>query len=362
MNQAEIAQHLQKLIKTVDQNSELDDPTTKAALKDFETYECWGPFFRLIKKKLKNTKSAHIDHYLSLAMVQAQYLEDVFEASETGVQAVKKLGLSYQQWTQNYLPFVVEQDDWKTESVLLEAVVDHFKDRGDQVHAMERLCLLYEKKVFNESKLNSSYKKLLDLDSLNIKALRYFKLIYSQNNNWEEVAAVLENLIKASKHPQDIFRVAQELAAVQLYQLDEPKLAIDILNKYCKETPLDTSTIKYDAFQRLGNWSGCLQVLKDCLLFIDSSETRAILYYRMALIEEKLKNSEQAMTFYEKSSSLAPKFLEPYENRAYIYLQQKNWKDLLRCLDELSGQLDDQQYITQINEAKARLHEGLSSA
>jgi len=216
--------------------------------------------------------------------------------------------------------------------------------------------------VFNESRLNSSYKKLLGLDALNVKALRYFKLIYSQNNNWEEVASVLENLIKASKHPQDVFRVAQELAAVQLYQLDEPKVAIELLNKHCKETPLDTSTIKYDAFQRLGDWNGCLQVLKDCLLFIDSSETRAILYYRMALIEEKLKNIDQAIAFYEKSASLAPKFLEPYENMAYIYIQQKNWKDLLKCLEVLSTQLEDQQLQTQVEGAKARIREGLAGA
>ncbi len=361
MNQIETTQHLKQLINHIDSGPELDTQATKQALETLETYECWSPFFRLLKKKLKNAKTATIDYYLSLTKVQVQYLEDVLEAGETSAQAVKKLELTFQQWTENYLPFVIEEDDWKTESVLLETAVDHFKDRREQIQAMERLCLLYEKKVFNEPKLNSSYKKLLNLDSLNIKALRYFKLIYSQNNNWEEVASVLESLIKASKHPQDIFRVAQELAAVRLYQLDEPKTAIDLLDKFCKESPLDSSTIKFDAFQRLGDWNGCLQVLKDCLLFIDNPETRSIIYYRMALIEEKLRNTTQAIKLYEKTIGSSPKFLEAYENMAYIYIQQKDWKNLLRCLDMLNDQLDDEQYKTQVSDAKSRISEGISS-
>ncbi len=109
----------------------------------------------------------------------------------------------------------------------------------------------------------------MQLDPLNIKALRYFKLLFTQNYEWEKVVTMLRNLLTASKHARDVFRVGQELAAVLLYQLDRPQEAIDVVTKYCEGSPLDTSTISYDAYQRLNDWQGCLRILRECVLSVE---------------------------------------------------------------------------------------------
>src|SRR5690606_33746452 len=124
--------------------------------------------------------------------------------------------------------------------------------KEDQILCLERLCLLLEKKIFNESQLTSTYEKLLEIDPLNLKALRYFKLILVQDNEWADVASILQKLLKAVRHPEEVFRVAQELATVYLYHLDKPNEAIETIQKYCHKSPLDSSTILFDAYQRIG--------------------------------------------------------------------------------------------------------------
>lgn len=327
----------------------------------FEKYECWTPYFKIIQTKLQN-HSASPDDYINLARVQNLFLEDIFSCAKTCSLAVSNLNLSYDLVRDTFLLPILEEGDFASEATILQAINDEFSQLDDQIACLERLCLLFEKKVFSENELGKAYAKLLQIHPKNIKALRYFKVAYAQNFEWEKVVDVLQRLIENSVHAQDVFRVAQELAAVFLYQLDRPAEALKTIAKYCTASPLDSSTIEFDAYQRMGDWEGCLEVLQNCLDSTLEKGGRAILLFKMGGLEEKIGNTAEAEMLFEKAAELWPRFLEPYEHLVEIAVAEHDWKKVQSRLTTLSDRVEKEELKNRISDAKNRLNSCVQNA
>jgi tetratricopeptide (TPR) repeat protein len=320
----------------------LSPEDSERALSAFESFECWEPFFLILSRRLGDPARADIADYLRLAKIQYGYLEDVFAAAETCSKLVKDKKIQFRDLIETIMPSIFEGEDHLAEATFLQGVYPWFSNHRDKVDTLERLCLLFEKKTFNELQLNETYTKLLEIDPLNSKALRYFKLIFTQNQEWEKVSSILRNLIASSKFPRDRYRVAQELAAVLLYQLDQPREALSILKEYSEGSPLDTSTIAFEAYQRLADWSGCVQVLRECLLSLSEQDQRAVIFFRLGLIFEKNGKWNEARESFLKAIELSPDFLEALEALVSVDLAQNQRESAVKGLETvLSSQLEE---------------------
>lgn len=355
-------EHVRKLVAQVASGTALSPDQRLQALETFEAHECWGPYFRVLQACLKNPSTRQLADYVRLARVQNLYLEDVFAAAETCATMVTDMKLSYPSFSVDVLPRIVEFEDFAAEATILSAASERFPTREDHVSCVERLCMLYEKKTHNEALLGKTYEKLLALEPRNVKALRYFKLVYTQNGDWEEVVGVLKTLLSSVTHPQEIFRVAQELAAIYLYQLDMAEESINVLETYCTDSPLDTSTILFDAYQRISNWAGCLKVLRQCLLTIDDDMGRAILHYKIGGLHEQLGELDPAMENFTKAAKLWPQFLDAIEGIVAIGAAKQDWKLIQTWLATLTERVQDDRLRSQLKQAARRLQDGVEHA
>lgn len=361
MAEASLPQHerVRKLVAQVDSNAALTADQRTEILETFEQHECWAPYFRLLQRTLKDPHTRQLADFIRLARVQNLFLEDVFAAAETCTSLVQDMKLSYDRFSEEVLPRVVEFEDFTAESSILSAICDRFPGHQDHVSCLERLCMLYEKKTHNEALLGKTYEKLLSLEPRNVKALRYFKLVYTQNNEWEEVVGVLRTLLGCVTHPQELFRVAQELAAIYLYQLDMADEAINVIESYCAESPLDTSTILYDAYQRLNDWTGCLKVLRQCLLNVDDDMGRAILHYKIGGLSEQLGELDQALDNFTKAAKLWPQFLDAIEGVIAVSIAKQDWPAIASWLEILTSRVQDDRLKSQLKQASSRLKDGV---
>ena len=332
------------------------------SLSTLEQYECWEPYFRLLQQQIENPNTRQSQHFIRLARVQNLYLDDTFAAAETCADLVKRQLIDYREFTESVFPQILEFEDWTSEAAILSTVEDHFRRREDKIACLERLCIIYEKKIHNDAQLTKTYERLLTVDSKNIKALRYFKLVYTQSNEWEEVVGILKTLLTISSRPQEIFRYAQELAAIFLYQLDMADEAVATIENNCLESPLDTSTILYDAYHRLSNWSGCLRVLRESLLNVESDRIRAIVHIKIAAIHEHLNQPESAAENFAKSLKLAPDLLDALEGSIGIAVMRKDWHETIRLMNLLADEVRDERQITQLRQAIRRLQDGINNA
>lgn len=355
-------EHVKKLVAQVDSGAALSAQARTEILETFEQFECWAPYFRLLKRCLQDPSTRQLSDYVRLARVQNLYLEDVFAAAETCAAMVVEMKIPYQKFTEEVLPQVIEFEDYSAEATILSAACDRFPEVTDHVQAIERLCMLYEKKTHNETQLGKTYEKLLAIDPRNVKALRYFKLVFTQNNEWEEVVGILRTLITCVKHQQELFRVAQELAAIYLYQLDMAEEAINVLETHCAESPLDTSTILYDAYQRMADWAGCLKVLRQCLLNVDDDSGRAVLHFKIGSLLEQTSDLDGAIENFTKSAKLWPQFLDAVEGIINIGVLKQDWKLVQTWLQTLEGSIQDERLKVQLKQAQRRVQDGLAHA
>jgi len=356
----EESQRIKALVKRIDDDGAFSELERQSALDLLEHYECWGPFFRLIRRRLDDSNLRKPEDYIKLAKIQNQNLEDVFAAAETSANLVTDQSVTFQEFSETVLPQIIDFEDHASEAAILSAVSERFTDINDRVKCLERLCMLYEKRTHNETQLVRTYEHLLNIDSKNVKALRFFKLIHTQNAEWDEVIQKLRQLLECVTHPQEVFRYAQELAAVYLYQVDAPEQAIHVMETYCADSPLDTSTIMFDAYQAMSNMDGCLRVLRQCLLGVNDDTSRATLHYKMAAIEEQKKDYKSALENYEKSSNLSPTFLDPLEGIISIYTITNDWGNLQKWMKRLRTVVKDEKLRVQLNQAIKRVEDGIA--
>lgn len=352
---------LKAMIDRVQANQTLAGAEYTKFLDACEAYECWDPLFKVLEGRISN-KSAELTDYVRLARIQNLYLDDPVLAAETCAKALTTIGFDFTEFREGVLARVVEAEDWKTEAIILQSCLQQFKKKEDQIECLERLCLIHEKKIHNDQNLDQYYSKLLNLDSKNVKALRYFKLVFTQNEQWEEVSHVLIALVDAASHPQDKFRSAQELAAVYLYQLDKPEEALKTIERYCAESPLDTSTIQYDSYLRLGDVGGCLTVLHNYLNNVNDDSAKAILLYKIASHEHQGRDFKSAREHSLLAKDLRKHFYEPFEQLIDIDVQTKNWGQLQSDLEMLTKHVASSELRDRITEAQKRLQDCLSSS
>lgn len=331
-------------------------------LQTLEAYECWDPWIAMVKTHAKLHPESFVEDYCLLARVQIQYYEDVLAAADCCRMLVESSGMTFELFRSAVLDRVIDHDDFVAEGIILQSVWERFSGLPDRIGSLERICFIYEKKHHNEALLNQFYERLIKIHPENAKALRYFRTLYTQMQDWPAVVSVLKRLLAAAKHPQEIFRYAQELAAVYLYQLDDANSAVHYIEEHCANSTLDTSTIHYEAYHRLGKYEGCLRVLRACLVNIDSDSTKAVIHYRIASLFEQQGQHQLAFENYEKTLRLQDRFLEAIEGLVSTSIKLKNWTAVKEWLAVLASNVTSPALANQVNAGLHRLDEGVRDA
>lgn len=340
----------------------LQDRNAQKILEVLEFHECWASWFAAVRSRLKSGGGQAVDDYVQMIRVNVTYLDDVETAASICKELVVSQSMSYDSFRSDVLDKILESEQYKVESILLTGVFEAFPKREDKIASIERLCFIFEKKSHNEKLLHQFYERLRKMHPENPKALRYFRNLYSQLQDWPAVIEVLKKLLSSAKHKQESFRHAQELAAVYLYQLGECQQAIHYIEEYCSGSPLDTSTIHYEAYYRLGNLDGCLRVLRSALLVVEDQPTKAIVHYRIASIYEQLGQFQMAYEQFLKALELNDDFMEAIEGLISNAIKLKNWQAVRDWLNVLAGRTRSGNLVSQLRAGIQRLEEGLAHA
>jgi tetratricopeptide (TPR) repeat protein len=333
-----------------------------AVLNSLEAHECWTPWFEAVRSHIHALPGESLDDYVRMIRVNIFYLEDMNSGSQVCKELVQNKKMSFVDFRLHVLDKVLESEDYKTEGQLLTGVWEIFPQREDQISAVERLCFIFEKKSHNEALLHQFYERLRKMQPDNAKALRYFRNLYSQSQDWHSVIDVLKKLLGAAKHKQEVFRYAQELAAVYLYQLGDCREAIRYIEEFCAGSTLDTSTIHYEAYYRLGDLEGCLRVLRSALLVVEEPATRSIVHYRIGSIYEQLNNFQMAYENFQTTLELNDEFFEAIEGLISSSIKLKNWTTVRDWLKVLADRTRSPGLVGQLRAGIQRLDEGISNA
>lgn len=326
-------------IDLINANSDLNADQTEDILTELAHYECWKPFQKLISKSISNSEGdVKYRHMIWLAKVQYINLDDLPACTKTCKKLVKAFKLNYASFRKEILTQIINIEDWSAEIDILETVSNVFEQKKDKSKCLERLCLIYEKKCPKEDELARTFERLLQVDNENLKALRYFKMIYTQDNEWKEVVKILEKMVKIVENAE-LHRIAQELASVKLYQLDEAKDALRILDTYCQNSPLDTTNLYYDSYFNIGEWDSCLAMLDKLYEKSTSSQEKSVIEFKRSQIYQYKEDIPNSIKHAEEALKLDPSLLEAFEQLIAISLVEKQWENTIKLLNRLKTEV-----------------------
>lgn len=326
----------------------------QAKLKVLAKFECWEPAVRLLEQQIAASPGT-LEFAIALVDTFLNGLGDSNRAESLMVGLIRSERLTYPRWHDDVLSQVVPMGDFSRDAQFCERVWAEFGDLKDRVLCLEHLCWLLEKKVLNEGKLHTFYERLLKTDPANTKALRFFKMVHTQGQDWDGVARILERLVALDQRKIYRYRDAHELAVVLLYHLDNPEGAIEVLDEHCVDSPLDLSAVYYDAFQRLGDRERALKLFREMLVRTQNNTERGVLHYRIGLLEQESGRWQQAVSAFERSVSEHGGLLAAHEGLITSLVELKLWHRAEPALMELRSVVQSESSQHRIDELLERI-------
>lgn len=354
---------VQKIVASLKAGDQLTLTQQHEAQQLLTEHECWQPLFQLLDNQLKDGSQDPLDIFLHKIRIEIKYLGEHQLIAKRAREIVKRFGVDFAWFRLRILAAI--EGNWELEADVLKAVWMDFRAQPDRVKCMEKICSLYEKKIPDEHLSQKYHRDLLKIDPKNIFALKYYKMLHSQNCDWERVTDVLRKIMRWGSL-SDTYHAAQELAAVYLYSKNNPQEALRIMKKHCANSPLDKLTILYDIHARLGNDRECVQILKKKLTATRHPATQAQLHIRIAVLREKHGHLDAAVQEYEQAFEKDQGQIEIVEKVIRICLQRDDLRSVLDWLRKLENRATEQEQRARLqrlrNKLKKRLTELRASA
>lgn len=338
------------ILSSMAQTRPCDEKTRSEWLKILSQWECWEPCMTLLEQSSDQKTSEHVEQIIMKIKILNICLHRTDDAIKSCCMLTKKFCLHFEDILTLVFPKILSPGDTLQRIKFCNALAHSFAEISDKILCLEHIAFLYDKKIHNETALSEAYQNILKLDSKNIRALKFFKSINSQLHNWEETIRYLKMLLSSVQYPEEKFRIAQELAVVSLYQLNKPEQALYFLNSYCEKSPLDTTTLKYDAYSALMDWKNCLKILLESLNKTKDVKEKSIICFKIGQIFTKIQEDANALTYFRKSSEYWPEILEPIEEEILIYMRRKEWHNLSESLLVLQDKLTNDENRKKIDD------------
>jgi tetratricopeptide (TPR) repeat protein len=309
------------------------------SLKVLEAYECLGQVVRLLDWRLQQSKSSDVSIFSDyLWMMRVYYLgiEDFERFVEVAIRAVTTLSLPFSIVRIHIAEAILGVENFQDQAKLFNRLADVFVSRAQLIPLLERLALIYEKKLFLDEKVDEVYRKLLEVDADNVKALRYYKLHHMQSGQHIEAAQQLERLVTVLQNPFEKQRAAHELAQIFLYNLNNPARAREILETQCSDSLLDTHLTLMEALERLGAYADLVALLRQVVHSTENYEDKASLHLRISYALLKSGDFDGSVMAAQAAVDLMPQSFLAHEALLSTFMEMGNTSGIVETLERLS--------------------------
>lgn len=281
-----------------------DFEEAKQLLTDFE---CWEMLSKLLKEEAKNAdEKRKLELYQYAAKAWGIWAHEPEKSAEIICVALDNLkNIDYETLHFSLISKSIESENYQDEATVLEKISEHSISKEILESCLERLAMIYDKKLHLDRMHFGVQQKLLALNPENHKSLKYFKAKYHQSGDWENVAEILETLIESSTHVQERARYAMELAVVLLFYLGDPDRCLKVIDKHVGEN-LNGNKVKLAALKESGRLDQAVEILERMLEIDDSKAERPVILYHYGQVLKSLKKYDLALEKFRLSYSEYP--------------------------------------------------------
>ncbi|MCK5797735.1 MAG: tetratricopeptide repeat protein [Deltaproteobacteria bacterium] len=263
-------------------------------------------------------------------------------------------------------------EEWRELVEVLERQVHITEEAHAQIRLYQRLGRIWGEKLGRERNALESWQKVLEIDPGDLMALYAMARIYQETQAWDELGGTLHRLIDigiTSDMPdEDLKALYIQLGSLEGEILLRPQEAVEAWRKVLDLQP--------DSFQALGaleqlltqeaRWEECVAVLeKKVAVLQDDQEKIDVLLQAANIWQEKVENSNEAGSVYERILSFDPAHRVAFTELNKIYREGWHWEKLVDLLlarheltEEVSEKVELLQEVAKIYEAHLSQPEG----
>jgi len=308
--------HLSAIVSSISDFPRMSPREQNSLISELEAYECYRQVDQLLRWRLARPERSHsqlMQDYLWLMKVNYLGFESFDAFLEVAKLFIGHLEVPFATIRLHILNEILGPENFRVHANFLKAVLEDVKDTSQKVLLLERLALIYEKKIFLEHEFEAVYFQILKLDTTNVKARKFFKLIHLHNMEWAEAAEQLKVLVQHAENPQEKARYSHELAQLYLYNLNKPGAALELLRPLAVVFP-ETRHSLIEALERLEFSDDLLAVLASFERTARDSEESSQLKYRRGNVLLKLGRTEEAVRAFREALQLQPGSLLIHES------------------------------------------------
>ena len=229
--------------------------------------------------------------------------DEVLQADPKHLEAIQNLERLYER-----------QKEWDQLGSILERELDLAEGDRDRLKILDKLAMIYSVRVKDEALTADVYRRILDVDSGNRKAISELKKIYVARADWQsldwlyrnhgtlgDLVRVLEGRVNSVEEPESQVALLTTIANLWLDELDQKPRAVRTL-----ERVLDIDARNAEAAERLipiyremADWRKLIAALLIKLEFIEDPADKQDLHVEVAqILENNLHEAPDAFFHY----------------------------------------------------------------
>ncbi|HEY0707486.1 MAG TPA: tetratricopeptide repeat protein, partial [Polyangia bacterium] len=293
-----------------------NDPTALGALADLhEQAGEWRELTEVLDSQIRATEAGHdkIPLYKRLGRIWGEKLQRERNALEAwqqalaidpnDVEALRALADNYR-----------SAGAWEELSDTLQRLIDlgpevlgeeEIKDLYSQVGELEGATLLRTDRAI------SAWRRVLDIDPVDFRALAALETLYTQEARWEECVEVLERRVRALATPEDQIDVLMQVANIWVDKIGDGAAAAEVYERILAIDPgnMTASTEVEQIYRQRKSWLKLIELLLSRTEFVTDTKERIGLLVQMAEIyENEMGDRDSAFV------TLQAAFREDYSN------------------------------------------------
>lgn len=326
------------LVRNIQEFPRMSRSEQDELLSRLEAYECLAQVVKLLTWRVSHGNSGRADifnDYLWLLRVQYLGFEDFDSFLDTAVSCVETTGIPFSLLRIHVAEDILGSDNYRSHSRLYEVLVNSFAELSQQVLLLERLALIYEKKLFLQTDVEAAYRRLLEVDPVNVKALRYFRVLHVQFGQWDEAVHYLRRLVGAAANSYERIRAAHELAQVYLYNMNNPVQSRDTILEFNLDAYPEARQTLIESLERLGDFDELLRVLAQVDLVTRDEKERSAIKLKICMLKLRKGQKHEALAYARDSVALAPSNLLTHEALLSALVEVDDVIGVTRALETL---------------------------
>ncbi|MBT8492557.1 MAG: tetratricopeptide repeat protein, partial [Deltaproteobacteria bacterium] len=232
--------------------------------------------------------------------------------------------------------FCYEHQRWDAAMQLYNLAIGLVEDGSNRAF---RLSDLYSRRGHVELQFKSdpaaaaaSYTRVVEIEPDDDTAIKYIESIYSQLEDWDKLIEVYDKQATLAADPDrrvEAFRRAARIAATRL---SDSTQAAKLYDRVLDLDAADGEAL--DALEEFAtesrDWNKLVEVLRKRLESAPAGDAATGLLRRIAKIcEERLRDEERAITYYQRILEIAPGHRSALEALGRIYESTERWADFV---------------------------------